>query len=104
MDGNIDVIREVFVCPVRVVLNPRNNFLPTDVLYNHHLITVDHGLASFECNVMQEHTHTTSVKVCFIKVTSEPFKPLLSTQIIKKIHALHDVLWLMESRLNAVIL
>ncbi len=61
MDGNLDVIREVFVCPVRVVPSPRNNFLTTDVLYNQCLITVDHGSASFECNVMQELTHTRSV-------------------------------------------
>lgn len=47
-DGNLDVIREVFVCPVRAVLNPRKNVLTTDVLHNQHLITVDHGLASFE--------------------------------------------------------
>lgn len=90
-DGNLDVIREVFVCPVRVVPNPRKNSLTTDVLYNQHLITVDHRLASFGSNVMQVNTHPTSIKVCFIKVTSNPFKPPLSTQIIKKIHALHDV-------------
>lgn len=75
----------------RVVLNPRKNFLTTDVLYNQHLNTVDHRLGSFMCNVMQEHTHTTSIKVCFIKATSNPFKPPVSTLIIKKIHALHDV-------------
>lgn len=70
MDGNLDVMREVFVCPLGVVPSPRNNFLTTDVLYNQHVITVDHGSASFECNVM--HTHTRPIKVCFIGVTSNP--------------------------------
>lgn len=60
MGGNLDVIREDLVCPVWTAPSPRNNFLMADVLYNQRLITLDHGSASFKCNVMPEHTHTRS--------------------------------------------
>lgn len=86
MDGNVDVIREVFVCPVRSNAGPQKQLLDGRCVMQSALNYTSLGISRrVRYNVMQEHARTRPLKSLFHPDAHQILflKPLMRTQMMK---------------------